>query len=356
MQSRPTATIHLSNIVQNWKSLCARAPGGKTAAVVKANAYGHGAAEVGEALHDAGCDIFFVAYAFEGEQLRKALGPHALIFVLNGPAPDDADLYRSAALSAVINSPKQYHTLHNWLQNGSKISYALHFDTGMNRLGLRPSDAAKLADVTKAHPPAFIMSHLACSDDTDNPMNTAQHSEMTKVALAFPSVPVSFANSGGVMLGDGFVEALPRPGIALYGGGAPVEGLTLHPGLTLTAPILAVHIAKAGDTVGYGAAHTLKADTPLATVALGYADGMLRSGANRLIGYIAETPCPVVGRISMDLITIDVSKAQTRAKAGTGVEFIGKTATVEAQAARCGTIGYELLTGLSERVERIYES
>ncbi|MCL4129945.1 UNVERIFIED_CONTAM: hypothetical protein GTU68_011775 [Idotea baltica] len=356
MQSRPVANIHLSNIVENWKALCARAPSGKTAAVVKANAYGHGARQVGEALHDAGCDIFFVAYAFEGEQLRRALGPHALIYVLNGPSPDQAVLYQSAALSAVVNSPKQFQTLYAWLQSGIKIPYALHFDTGMNRLGLRAEDAAKLATATQARPPELIMSHLACGDETSSPMNAAQPAKLSAIAAVFPGIPVSLANSGGVMLGGGFIDALPRPGIALYGGGAPADGLKLKPGLTLTAPILTLHIAKKGETVGYGATHTFNTDVPLATVGLGYADGILRSGANQLIGYIDETPCPVVGRISMDLITIDVSKAQNTAKAGTGVEFIGKTATLEAQAARCGTIGYELLTGLSERVERIYQS
>lgn len=356
MSMRPTATIHLGNIATNWRALNAATPDATAAAVVKANAYGHGLSQVGEALHDAGCMFFFVAYAFEGAELRKALGPHARIYVLNGPAAGQAEDYVAGALSAVINTPDQYREWLGWLKAGHKVPYALHFDTGMNRLGLRPEDAPKLAEATAALPPALIMSHLACAEETANPMNAAQNTALEAILPHFPDVPVSLANSGGVMLDERFDHDLTRPGIALYGGGEAVGDIDLLPGLTLTAPILSLHQGKAGETVGYGAAHTLERDTPLATVALGYADGIPRSGGSALMSYIDGAPCPVVGRISMDLITIDVSKAQDALKVGTAVEFIGKTSKLEAQAALCGTIGYELLTGLSDRVERIYES
>lgn len=355
MFNRPRATIHLNNIAANWRAIDAATPGAATGAVVKANAYGHGLAQVGEALNDAGCNFFFSAYAFEGVALRKAIGPHAHIYVLNGPAPNEADTYRDNALRAVINTPKQYREWLNWLNHGAKIPYALHFDTGMNRLGLRATDAPQLADATAALPPTLIMSHLASAETASNPQNAAQLAIFETVLPFFPDIPVSLANSGGVALPAKFHHKLTRPGIALYGGGPHADALGLQPGLTLTAPILSLHIARAGETVGYGATHAFTVDTPLATVALGYADGFPRAGSNSLIAYIGETPCPVVGRVSMDLITIDVSKAQSAVKVGMPVEFIGKTAKLEKQAAACGTLGYELLTGLSDRVERLYE-
>lgn len=355
MSYRPSATIHLPHIAANWRAIDAATPGATAGAVVKANAYGHGVAQVGEALSDAGCNFFFVAYAFEGVALRKAIGPHAHIYVLNGPAPNEAETYRASALRAVINTPKQYREWLNWLNHGAKIPYALHFDTGMNRLGLRPDDAPKLAEATTALPPVLIMSHIASAETADSPQSAAQSAALEAILLHFPNVTVSLANSGGVTLPASFHHKLTRPGIALYGGGPHAEALGLQPGLTLTAPILSLHIARSGETVGYNATHTFTEETPLATVALGYADGIPRAGSNSLIAYIDETPCPVVGRVSMDLITIDVSKAQSAVKVGMAVEFIGKTAKLEKQAAACGTLGYELLTGLSDRVERIYE-
>ena len=355
MTLRPCAMIHLSNIVANWRTIDSATPGATAGAVVKANAYGHGLAQVGEALHDVGCNFFFVAYAFEGVALRKAIGPHAHIYVLNGPGTNEADTYRTNALSAVINTPAQYREWLNWLNHGTRIPYALHFDTGMNRLGLRPEDAAQLADATTALSPALILSHLASAEDTSGPQNAAQLALLETIKPHFPDVPVSFANSGGVALTLPYHHDLTRPGIALYGGGPAAESMNLMPGLTLTAPVLSRHTASAGETVGYGATHTFSAQTPLATVALGYADGIPRSASNTLTAYVNEIPCPVVGRVSMDLITIDVTKAQSAVKVGMPVEFIGKTAKLETQAAACGTLGYELLTGLSDRVERLYE-
>lgn len=355
MTFRPTATIHLNHIADNWLALDAALPETKIGAVVKANAYGLGLAPVAETLHDTGCDVFFVAYPFEGEALRRAIGPHALIFVLNGPTLDEGDLYEDADLHAVINTPSQYRDWYSWLASGQRIPYALHFDTGMNRLGLDPADAEELASAVEAIPPALIMSHLACAEDSHNPKNAQQKARLEKLTDAFRGIPFSLANSGGVSLGRDYGFALARPGIALYGGGEDVEALELKHAVTVSAPIINVIHARAGESVGYGATVTLKEDTLIATCAIGYADGILRSGSNKIVTYLGDTPCPVMGRISMDLVTIDVSKAHQHAKSGAWVEFVGQNAKLEEQAARCGTIGYELLTGLGHRVERIYE-
>ena len=196
--------------------------------------------------------------------------------------------------------------------------------------------------------------HLACADTPAHPLNQTQLSRFTEIAAAFPDIPASLSASSGCYLGKAYAFDLTRPGLALYGGTTPPDTVRLTPALTLEACILSVFPARAGETVGYGASHTLPADTMLATVALGYADGIPRSGGNALIGYLEGIACPVLGRISMDLITIDVSKAQTAAKSGARVEFLGAHAKLEDQAARAGTLGYELLTGLSPRVERVY--
>ena len=185
-------------------------------------------------------------------------------------------------------------------------------------------------------------------------MNAAQLSAFSRIAAAFPSVPASLANSAGCYLGRDYAFQVARPGIALYGGSTPPARVQIQHAVTLEAEILSVFPVKAGETVGYGATFTAPQDMLLATVGLGYADGVLRSASNCFIGWLDGLPCPVTGRVTMDLITIDVSKAQQAAKAGSRVEFLGANAKLEDQAARANTLGYELLTGLGTRVERLY--
>lgn len=351
MSSRPQAVVHLPNIARNWKRLDEALPDVETAGVVKANAYGLGAAQVARALAGAGCKTFFVAYAFEGEVVRRALGHQGRIYVLNGPVDEDLPLYKKHDLIPVLNGPEQYRIWHHWHEGGAHLPYALHFDTGMNRLGFRVETAEELFRVTEAVPPLLVMSHLACAEAGQGGMNAQQKARFRDVLAWFTDTPASLANSAGIGLGDLYGMTLTRPGIALFGGGAGMDHA-----VTLTAPILSVWTGRAGESVGYNATHRLSEETRLATVALGYADGMLRSGSGKLIAYLDGAACPVLGRISMDLITIDVSRAQDAVKAGRRVEFLGQHAKLDEQAARAGTIGYELLTGLNERVERIYET
>ncbi len=358
MSLRPRARVHLANIADNWRAIRASQVGGVTSAVIKADAYGHGLTQVAEALHDAGCDHFFVAHSFEGEAARNALGPHPIIYVLNGPNPYEEPTYRQSALTPVINSQDQFQTLVTWLQSAGKLrnDYALHFDSGMNRLGLPLSDAPQLAEATTGMEPSLIISHLACSEAASNTMNAFQLAQFQTAADKFPNIPTSLSNSGGIWLGPDYHRDLTRPGIALYGGGHPPEGLPLKPGMTLEAPILQIRTAQAGETVGYGATHTLTQPTPLATVALGYGDGFPRSASNKGFAAIEGIACPILGRVSMDLITIDVSAAIELARPGVYAQFIGPDAPLETQAKLAGTIGYELTTGLTPRVTRIFET
>jgi alanine racemase len=351
MTALPRAQIHLANIVHNWRAIDALHPAATTAAVVKANGYGLGGIQVARALQKAGCSSFFVAWMEEGAELRKALGAGSRIFVLNGPAAGQVKTFLTLGLTAVLSTE---HQLKAW--NGApKGTCALHFNTGMNRLGLPwkivDSDAAALRQLE----PVLIMSHLACAEEPSHPMNEAQRAAFDHVCAAFPDTPASLANSAGTYLGRTYGYDLTRPGIALYGGTTPPPRLDLKHAVTLDAEIISLSSVKAGGTVGYGATFKLTRETLLATCGLGYADGFPRAGSGQLLGYYDGIACPVAGRISMDLITLDVTAAGGKIKAGARIEFLGAHAKLEEQAARCGTLGYELLTGLSNRVQRTFK-
>jgi alanine racemase len=359
MSLRPRAHVHLKNIADNWRMLKAAQTSGVTGAVIKADAYGHGLSQVAETLHDAGCDHFFVAHSFEGEQARRILGRHPNIYVLNGPAPDEEALYRELALTPVINSIFQYRTMADWLIDNLKLprGFVLKFDTGMNRLGLPVEDATELAAATHAEPPNFIMSHLISAEDAGNGMNEIQASALAHLSNQFPGVPLSLANSGGVWLGPKYHHTITRPGIALYGGGHAPDGMTLKPGMTLEAPILQVASIKAGETVGYGGTWRATDTVLRATLAIGYGDGFLRSASNRGFAMLGQYRCPIIGRVSMDLLTIDITEpgAWDLARPGIYAQLIGPNAPLEEQAVLAGTIGYELTTGLTPRVTRLYD-
>ena len=350
MSFLPRATVLVSNIVENWRTLDALHAGATTAAVVKADAYGLGAAKIGRALKIAGCSTFFVAYLDEALALRKAVGKGARIFVLNGPVRGELAAYRDAELTAVLSSE-----LHMKLwANAPRGTCAIHVDTGMNRLGLPMSVVDTEATALRRLAPVLVMSHLACADEPQNPMNLQQRRDFEQVVDAFPDTPASLANSSGCFLGKGYAFDLTRPGIALYGGTTPPPNVTIRPGVVLEATILSVFKALKGSSVGYGATHILDEDRLLSTCAIGYADGLPRAGSGKLKGWIDGVACPVIGRISMDLTTLDLTDGPKGIKPGAHVEFLGEHAKLEAQAAACGTLGYELLTGLGPRVQRNY--
>ncbi|MBR0650629.1 alanine racemase [Roseomonas terrae] len=353
---KATLTIDLPAIVANWRDLAARGAPGAVAGVVKADGYGLGAAEVGRALRDAGCRHFFVALPAEGMALRAALGAGPMIGVLGGFAPGaDGD----AALTPVLNSLGDV-TAHAAAARVAGVARRaiLHVDTGMARLGL---DAGELARVTQDHgllaglDLLYVMTHLACADEPGNLMNAAQATRFAAACAGLPAMRRSLANSSGLFLGPGFASDLARPGCALYG----INPTPDHPNpmrgvLRLDAPVLQVRDIPAGTPVGYGATWSAPRPTRIATVAVGYADGYLRSLSGRAVADFRGRSVPLVARVSMDLTTFDVTDLPEIA-AGDRLTLIGGDGcSADEVAARAGTIGYEVLTSLGARYAREY--
>lgn len=342
-------SIDLSAIVRNWQRVRARVGGTEASAVVKADGYGLGAVPVSKALHNAGCKTFFVATLLEGEALRAAL-PEVVIYILNGFPVGGMARLRASRLRPVLGSVEE---LQQWAESGAG-SAAVHIDTGMNRLGLRPDEFAGLA---LPFTPALLMTHLACADDAANPMSAQQIGLFHQLCASHGAVQKSFANSATVFSHHASYGDLVRPGVALYGGNPLAAGDNPSEVVVeLTAPVLQVRSVKKGESVGYGAAWVALADARIATVATGYADGFLRGSANQPLSVGVEgVRCPLVGRISMDLLAVDISALPHGAvKRGTAVSLIDQHTTVEHIARAAGTIGYEVLTRLGHRTERHY--
>ena len=309
-----------------------------------------GATPIAQRLHSDGCRTFFTATAQEGADLRANLGEApATLWVLNGFDAAHAPLFASAQLSAVLSTPEQAQA---WRAAGLTAPVALHVDSGMNRLGVSPQDAAALGSAGLQ--PALVMSHLACSEEAGHPMNAAQRQLFLKAAALFPGAKRSLANTGGVYLGEDFHFDLCRPGIGLYGATALAgQAHGLIPAAHLKAPILQLHALKPGDTVGYGATFTAERPMLAATIAAGYADGLPRALSNKGWARISGVKTPILGRVSMDLTVLDVTEAEGAARAGAPAQFLGED--LDALALVAGALPYELLTGMGGRVERVME-
>ena len=344
----PRLLIDVGAIRRNYARIQSLTGTADVAAVVKADAYGLGAATIAPALADAGAQHFFVANGREGASLRAALGPDPSIFVLHGYWTEDAPLIEASGLIPVINTPGQ---LQDWL-NGSGGDFALHFDTGINRLGIPMSQLAAVQERCAERKPCLVMSHFACADEPGHRLNRDQIDRFAGIRAAFPGVRTSLANSAGCLLGGDALGDLVRPGIALYGG-APGSGK--HPfesAVQIEAPILQVRRATRPETAGYGATWCAEGDCMLATVALGYADGIHRAAQNGGYGRLDGIKVPIAGRVSMDLITLDVTSAGDAAHPGAMVSFLGED--LDAFANASGTLAYEVLTRLGARFERVY--
>jgi alanine racemase len=347
--------IDLGGVVSNWRRLAKKASPAGCAAVVKANAYGLGAAPVGRALAAAGCRLFFVATLDEGIQLRQALGRAAAIAVLNGPFPGTDGEFSQFALIPVLNDRAQ---VAEWTRAAPQPAAAaiLHVDTGMARLGLSAREFLALVEDPPAIAWRAVMSHLACADTPEHDSNERQRARFTAAAARLPGVARSLAASAGIFLGPAYHFDLVRPGAALYG----VNPRPGHPNpmrqvVRLSGKILQIRQIDRGQTVGYGAAHVMQAPGRVATVAVGFADGWLRSLSHRGCGYLAGTRVPLLGRVSMDLMTFDVSAVDpAAAHPGATIELLGPQYGVDAAAADAGTIGYEILAALGSRYHRIY--
>ena len=352
-------TVELDALSANHAVLKREAGAAEVAPVVKADAYGLGCGPVARRLWDDGARSFFVARLAEGERLRAELGPGraAEILVLDGATPGSPPRLAAAGLVPVLNSPAQIEEASAWAAANGRLEAALHIDTGLNRLGLRPEEARALAaapDRLAALDLVLVMSHLACAADPAHPMNARQLEAFEALSGLFPGVRRSLANSGGVFLGPAFHFDLVRPGITLYGGG-PCERRDdrIAAVARLEAPILQVRALEPGDSVGYDATFTASSPMRVAVVPVGHADGYLRSSAGRAFAWFAGARRAVLGCVSMDLVEIDVTGCE-EARPGAMVELLGSNVLVDELAAAAGTISYEVLVRLSHRAERVY--
>ncbi len=338
-----TLTIDLTAIAANWQALD-RLTQVETAAVIKANAYGLGVDKVGPALARAGARLFFVAAAEEGTLLRRALGPGPSICVFSGHMPGDADMIRAADLTPMINSVDQLLT-HVEMLPGHP--FGIQLDTGMNRLGMEPAEWSALRDIAIAQQPVLLMSHLACADEPDHLMNRMQLDSFNDMTEGL-DIPRSLAATGGILLGDDYHFDLTRPGIGLYGGLPFVDAI---PVVTLDVPVIQTRDVAPGESVGYGNAFVAHGPTRVATVAAGYADGLIRAMGAQATFTHEGRKLPVIGRVSMDMITVDVSSI---AEMPEHLQLMGQHQSVDTVAGFAGTIGYEILTSLGARYDRVY--
>jgi alanine racemase len=349
--------IDLGVIVANWRLLCRHHPSGPVAGVVKADAYGLGASEVAPALYAAGCRHFFVALPEEALAIRDLL-PGAMLAVLGGLLSGSEPDYAALDIAPVLNSLAE---LDAWTATARRLGRALpallHIDTGMARLGLDPrelaalqADHGRLAGIDLR----YVMTHLVASESPDDPTNEHQRQRFATACAGLPPAPRSFANSSGVFLGAGWGSDLARPGAALYGiNPTPGQPNPMRQPVVLRARILAVRDVNPGETVGYNATWRAARPSRIATVGVGYADGWHRNLSGRGRAFFDGTPVPLVGRVSMDLTTFDVTDL-TAAQPGSWLELLGPAQTPDDVALAAGTNGYEVLTSLGRRFHRVY--
>ena len=354
-------TIDLGALVANSKSLAAKAPGAACAAVVKADAYGTGIDRTVPALARAGCRTFFVAHLSEGARARAA-AHDADIYVLNGLLPRTGQAYVRDRLRPVLGSAQE---IAEWAAftaaEGVRIEAAVHVDTGMNRLGLSVPEAIATGEAgLRGCPVNLLMSHFVSAEEPENPINARQLDAFAAVRRAFPSLQGSLANSSGVFLGASAHHDLLRPGYALYGGNPqPGAANPMLPVIGLEGRILQLRWVEDGDTVGYNATWTARGSRRIAVISVGYADGFPRAasasdgrhGADAMVGGVR---CPFAGRVSMDLIAVDVTEAPRDLGRGDPVSLMDPAISVDHVASSAGMSGYEVLTSLGRRYARRY--
>ena len=362
--TRPAVQIDLGAIKDNYQALQKQVGSNvKVAASVKADAYGLGAERVGKTLYGAGCRNFFVATAGEGKLLRNAIGDNSSIYVLNGPSPRDLTLFFGSRLKPVINSLVQARMWAEAAATAKAAPYsAIHIDTGMNRLGFSQEEFeifSKNKSLREDVNYEYVMSHLACAPDADHPMNAAQLAKFKRSSARLPIGPMSLANTAGLYLGRKYHFQMVRPGIGPYGGVAttnPDQEVT-KPVISLLGAVLQLRNVKKGETVGYNASYTAPRDMTLATIGAGYADGVpvAASSADGTAQHFVTfhgKRVPIIGRVSMDLTIVDMSRVKKQPRIGDWVEMQGEH--LETDAAALNTINYELLVRLGQRCRKIY--
>lgn len=343
MSLSASLTVDLGAVVRNWRALDALSePACETAAVVKADGYGCGAGVVGQALARAGARTFFVAVPREGAVLRDAIGPGPAIYILGGYGRDEADLYRTHDLRAVLNSADQAR----WWFKDLIGPAAIQIDTGMNRLGMEADEFAGLG----ALPPSIdlLMSHMGNADDPPHPMNVAQLAEFRRMTDGL-SVRKSLSATAGLLLGPDWQFDLTRMGIGLYGGWPYLDAERV---VTVEAPIIQIRDVARGESVGYGSTWVAERPSRIATISAGYADGLIRALSSGASAHLNGQVVPFAGRVSMDLITLDVTDIDCAP--GGRIELLGPNQSIDDLASAAGTIGHEILTSLGARYARRY--
>lgn len=347
--------VDLDALARNYRKLCATASPAECAAVVKADAYGLGVAPVVRSLVRAGCSSFFVATVAEGCELR-GLEPDAVIYVFGGATPEDTATLVDAELVPVLNS---YAQVECWARAGGRAPAALHIDTGMSRLGLSAREVEQLAGDTallERLDVTLVMTHFACADQAEHEMNREQLVRFEQLRRRLPRARTSIAGSAGIFIDAAHRGDVVRPGIALYGGN-PFTGRDnpMEPVASLHGQILQLREIDEACTVGYGATYAVTPPARIAVVGVGYADGYPRCLGNRAVAALGGVRVPVIGRVSMDLLCVDVSGiAPERVRVGGWVELFGAVVTLDEIAEAAGTISYEILAGLGSRLEREY--
>ncbi|MEI7668750.1 MAG: alanine racemase [Pseudomonadota bacterium] len=345
----PTLEVNLAAVTHNYNLLAKR---NNCAAVVKANGYGLGISAIAPTLYEAGCREFFVANLEEGIELRNIFSDNDirdnLIYVFHGVRKNQAQDFIANDIIPVINNPIQFE---NW-QNAGK--YALHVDTGMCRLGYEPQAAKKLQNDKNI---CLLISHLACADEPEHKKNAEQLTLFKELRKYFPNVRASLANSAGAMLKEDYYFDLLRPGCALYGISPNKNSKEFMNVVNLSAPVLQYTELAKNQTIGYGATKMLKKGAIIATLEIGYADGFMRSLSNNISGYVNSFEVPLVGRVSMDMVTVDVSNLpKNLLNDNLRISFINDLQSVNKFADLSDTIGYEIFTKIGNRVKRIYKN
>ena len=357
-------TIDLVALKDNWHLLDAQAGAAECGAAVKGNAYGLGIEPVAKALWEAGCRTFFVARPKEGEELRHIL-PTAIIYVLDGLFAGQAEFYAKLNLCPALISIEEAREWAGFGRvYGRKLPCALHVDTGINRLGFSMAEFdALLSDgfTMEGLNITLLMSHLACADDPPHALNAKQRDAFAEVRRRLPGVPASLANSSGIFLGQGFTHDLVRPGIALYGGNpTPDKPNPMKAVAHLEGAVMQVRQVKTGDSVGYGGTWTASRPSRIAVLGAGYKDGVPRALSSKQPDgpaqvFINGKRCPIIGRISMDMMAVDITDLMPHSVTrGTRAEILGSNIAIDDAAHWAGTISYELLTRMGSRYARLY--
>jgi alanine racemase len=358
-------TVDLDAIRENWKRLAAKAAPAECGAAVKGNAYGLGVDQVAAALWAAGCRTFFVARPMEGGELRSLLPREAVIYVLDGLFPGQAEFYaREDLRPALITLDEAREWASFGTQYGRNLPCAIHVDTGINRLGFSSAAFEALLgdnEVMARLNLTLLMSHLACADEPQHPLNGRQMVAFAGLRKRLPGIKASLANSSGIFLGADYIHDLVRPGIALYGGNpVATQANPMLPVAHLEGTVLQLREIQAGESVGYGATWRATRQTRIAVLGAGYKDGVPRSLSSRATNgpaqaFIGGRRCPVIGRVSMDMMAVDVTGVPVDlCQRGTRAELIGRNIAIDETAEWAGTISYELLTRLGQRFTRLY--